>query len=241
MIIPPLHPEESNRINALKSYDILDSLSEQDYDDITSLASEICQTPISLISLIDDERQWFKSNHGFDIRETPREYAFCTHAILNPYETLVVPDSREDERFAGNPLVTGNPYVIFYAGVPLVNPEGYPLGSLCVIDHAAKQLSQTQLSALKILAKQVVNLLELRKSNIALATVKRIAEQRNTELEKLVDGISQEVKPKLAHIANTVHQLESGQMTLQSGKANELFVDIRTSLKTLEEVLHRLH
>lgn len=240
MIIPPLHPEENNRVNALKSYDILDSLSEQDYDDITSLASEICQTPISLISLIDDERQWFKSNHGLAIRQTPREYAFCTHAILNPYETLVVPDSREDQRFAGNPLVTGDPHVIFYAGVPLVNPEGYPLGSLCVIDHEAKQLNQSQLSALTILSKQVVNLLELRKSNKALATVKHIMEQRNTELEKLVEGVSQEIKSELTHLSSVVGESENGQRGLPSDKSHELLAEFRKSITTIEEVIQRL-
>lgn len=171
---------------ALKSYDILDSMPEQDYDDITSLASEICQTPISLISLIDDQRQWFKSSHGIDVRDTPRNFAFCSHTILNPNEVLMVSDLRTDERFAGNPFVTGDPAAVFYAGAPLVNEDGYPLGSLCVIDMEAKKLTNKQLKALKILAKQVVNLLELRRRNKSLETMKRLLEERNTELEKLV-------------------------------------------------------
>ncbi|GAB3702497.1 hypothetical protein GCM10027592_31980 [Spirosoma flavus] len=183
MQIPPSYPEESNRLVALRSYDILDSLPEQDYDDLTMLASEICQTPISLISLIDDKRQWFKSNRGLDIRETPREFAFCTHGILNPYEILIVPDSREDERFTGNPLVEGEPHVIFYAGVPLVNEDGYPLGSLCVIDNEPKELTQRQLALLKILGRQVVHLLELRRKNKALEVLKKVLEVRNAELE----------------------------------------------------------
>ena len=162
------NPVESNRIDALKSYEILDSLPEQDYDDITKLASEICQTPISLISLIDETRQWFKSNHGLPIRETPRELAFCAHAIINPNETMVVTDSREDERFAQNPLVTGDPNIVFYAGVPLVDSDGFALGSLCVIDRTVRQLSQSQLAALKTLARQVVHMLELRRANAVL-------------------------------------------------------------------------
>ncbi|UFH57676.1 GAF domain-containing protein [Spirosoma sp. KNUC1025] len=181
--IPPSHPKESDRVDALRSYDILDSLPEADYDDLTLLASEICQTPISLISLIDDKRQWFKSNRGLDIRETPREFAFCTHGILNPYEILIVTDSREDERFIGNPLVVEEPHVIFYAGVPLVNEDGYPLGSLCVIDNEPKELTQRQLTSLKILGRQVVNLLELRRKNKALEALKKVLEARNAELE----------------------------------------------------------
>src|SRR5687768_8051418 len=113
---------ENARLEALAEYNILDSLPEKDYDDITRLASEICQTPISLVSLIDAKRQWFKSSHGMEASETSREFAFCGHAILHPEEIFIVPDSREDKRFAENPFVTGDPNVIFYAGVPLVNP-----------------------------------------------------------------------------------------------------------------------
>ena len=150
---------------SLKSYDILDSLPEAEYDDITKLASEICQTNVSLISLIDDKKQWFKSIHGLEVKETPRDFAFCTHAILNPNEILIVPDSRLDTRFADNPLVTNDPHVVFYAGVPLVNRDGYPLGSLCVIDSSTKELNANQITALKVLAKHVVSLVELRKTN----------------------------------------------------------------------------
>jgi signal transduction histidine kinase len=160
--------QEADRVAALKGYGILDSLPEQDYDDITKLASQICETPISLVSLLDDKRQWFKSHYGLAIGETPREFAFCAHGLLNPHEPLVVADSRADERFAANPLVTGEPHVIFYAGVPLVDPQGFALGSLCVIDHQPRQLSPAQLGALKTLAKQVVHLLALRKTNQAL-------------------------------------------------------------------------
>ncbi|WP_375447092.1 PAS domain S-box protein [uncultured Fibrella sp.] len=168
MSVQPLLPEETNRLEALKSYDILDSLPEQEYEDITLLASQICQTPIALISLIDDHRQWFKSNHGLDIRETDREFAFCSHAIVNPEQTMIVTDARADERFATNPLVTGDPHIVFYAGVPLVDSNGYALGSLCVIDQSSKELSQAQLVALEALSRQVMTLLELRKANKAL-------------------------------------------------------------------------
>ncbi len=184
---------ESNRIDALKKYDILDSLPEQDYDDITKLASEICQTPISLISLIDETRQWFKSNHGLPIRETSRELAFCAHAILNPSEMMVVTDSREDERFARNPLVTGDPNIVFYAGVPLVDSDGFALGSLCVIDQTARQLSQNQLAALKTLARQVVHMLELRKTNAALKESEERYRILSVELEQQVQQRTKEL------------------------------------------------
>ena len=187
------NPVENNRIDALKSYDILDTLPEQDYDDITKLASEICQTPISLITLVDETRQWFKSNHGLPIQGTPREQAFCAHAIINPTETMVVTDSREDERFVQNPLVTGDPHVIFYAGVPLVDSDGFALGSLCVIDHITRQLSEDQLAALKTLARQVVHMLELRRTNAALKESKERYRVLSVELEQQVQQRTKEL------------------------------------------------
>ncbi|MFD1139894.1 PAS domain-containing protein [Larkinella insperata] len=160
--------EENNRLAALKSYDILDSLPEQDYEDITLLAAQICQAPIALISLVDEGRQWFKSNHGLDIRETPRNHSFCAQAINNPTQTLVVPDARQDQRFADNPLVAGDPHIVFYAGAPLVDENGFALGSLCVIDQQPRQLTPSQLTALQALSRQVVRLLELRRQTKAL-------------------------------------------------------------------------
>lgn len=161
-------PNESDRLAALYSYNILDSLPEEEYDEITQLAAQICQTPIALISLVDQERQWFKSNRGLTVRQTPIEQSFCAYAIRNPSETYVVPDARLDQRFADNPLVRGEPNIVFYAGSPLIDENGFALGSLCVIDQQPKQLSPSQLSALNILAKQVVRLLELRKKTKVL-------------------------------------------------------------------------
>lgn len=161
------YPEdEAGRLDNLNSYQILDSLPEQDYDDLTRLASQICGSKVSLISLIDSNRQWFKAQTGWDIgtRQTARELAFCSHAILNPERPLVVNDARNDERFRQNPLVAGNPNIVFYAGMPLVSREGFALGSLCVIDHKPKELDPGQLDSLAKLARQVVRLFELRRS-----------------------------------------------------------------------------
>lgn len=154
---------EEKRIAALRSYDILDSPPEQDFNELTKLATEICHTPISLVSLIDESRQWFKSNHGLSIDQTHRDLSFCAHAIDSPGQTMVVTDSSQDNRFAENPLVKGDPHIIFYAGVPLVDSNGFALGSFCVIDHTPRRLTQQQLSALRVLAKQVVRLIETRK------------------------------------------------------------------------------
>ncbi|GAB3759575.1 GAF domain-containing protein [Spirosoma pomorum] len=225
-----------NHREVLRSYTILDSLPEQDYDDITHLASAICQTPISLISLIDDDRQWFKSAHGIEIRETPSEYAFCTHSIQNPDEIMIVPDSRQDSRFSGNPLVVGDPHIIFYAGVPLVNPQGFALGSLCVVDNKPKfGLTETQQAALKILAQQVVNMLEMRRSGSALQIQKRILEQRNTELGELADVVQTEIKPKLFQVTSSVTKLKA-QLSASSS-TNSLLDE---TLSTLQEIDQRL-
>lgn len=159
---------DEERVKGLRNYNILDTVHEEEYDDITQLAAYICETPIALISLVDEKRQWFKSNRGLSARETPREQSFCAHAINFPANTMIVPDAREDGRFSANPLVTGDPNIVFYAGVPLVDPDGIALGTLCVIDEKTRKLSPEQLKALQGLARQVIKLLTLRITNEAL-------------------------------------------------------------------------
>ncbi|AKG23698.1 response regulator [Calothrix sp. 336/3] len=158
-----LPENEAQRIVSLLQYRILDSPTEAAFDDLTRLASYICGTPIALISLVDSDRQWFKSKVGLDISETDRDAAFCAHAILDT-DVLVVPDATADQRFADNPLVIGQEKIKFYAGVPLINPEGYALGTLCVIDKKARTLSSEQLEALQTLGRQVVKQMELRRN-----------------------------------------------------------------------------
>lgn len=173
MLKPVPHLRESERLEELDSYNILDTLSESDYDFITNMAAKITGSPISLISLIDDERQWFKSRFGLAAEETPREYAFCAHAINSEEDVFIVKDSAKDERFYDNPLAVGAPNVIFYAGVTLRAPNDLPLGTLCVIDDKSKDLSRDQISDLKKLGSQVMVLLNLRRTNEQLREVKR--------------------------------------------------------------------
>ena len=158
---------EAARIEALRQYKILDTPSESAYNDIATLAAFICDVPIALISFVDSERQWFKSKVGLNIKETSRDISFCTQTILD--KMLVVNDAFNDERFVNNPLVTYAPGIRFYAGVPLVTPDGHSIGTLCVIDRQPKELSKSQEKALKALARQVVIQLELRRVSSKLA------------------------------------------------------------------------
>jgi len=159
---------EAARLEALRQYRILDTPSEQAYDDITALAAFICNVPIALVSLVDSDRQWFKSKVGLDVEETTRDISFCAHAILSKSITIVN-DALEDERFGDNPLVTCAPNIRFYAGVPLHTPDGHPIGTLCVIDHQPRELSEAQTKTLETLARQVVMQLELRRTSAQLA------------------------------------------------------------------------
>lgn len=175
---------ELARLEALASYDILDSLPEADYDAITQIASQLCGMPMSAINLISEHEQWSKSMIGLSSRNTPRHQAFCTHTILAPGQLLEVHDARVDSRFAHNPLTTGQPAVIFYAGVPLVDEEGYALGALCVIDEKPNQLTEQQRTILRQLARQVVLLLTLRRNKTQLEAANEKLRAANHELHE---------------------------------------------------------
>jgi GAF domain-containing protein len=166
----PLPENEAQRLAALKEYHILDTAPEQIYDDITALAAHLCDVPIAMVSLVDESRQWFKSKLGLNLRETPRDAAFCAHAILQS-EPLIVQDAMKDVRFADNALVTRSPHIRFYAGFPLVSPEGFALGTLCAIDRKPRQISAAQKQAMQALSRQVMALLELRRVSARMAEV----------------------------------------------------------------------
>lgn len=167
---PPTLPDEPERLQALAQYEILDTQPEQAFDDLALLASHICGTPIAMVSLIDADRQWFKARVGIDLPETPRDVAFCAHAIAD-VDVMLVPDALADERFAANPLVLHDPKIRFYAGAPLRVSDGHALGTLCVIDRVPRQLSAEQRRALEALSRQVTAQLELRRQ---LLEVKRL-------------------------------------------------------------------
>jgi len=154
---------EAGRIAALEKYAILDTDPEQSFDDLTLLASFICKTPIALISLVDEDRQWFKSRVGMDAKETSRDIAFCSTAILQS-DVFVVPDALKDDRFRDSPLVVSDPHIRFYAGAPLINEDGYALGTLCVVDRAPRELAPDQKEALKALSRLVLAQLEFRRN-----------------------------------------------------------------------------
>ena len=177
-----LPDDEQDRVRALRGYEILDTPPEQAFDDLTLLASVICEAPISLVSLVDGQRQWFKSRIGMDLAETPRDVAFCAHAILEPREVLVVPDATADQRFSDNPLVTGDPQIRFYAGAPIATSSGHAVGTLCVLDRKPRELTQRQREALQSLARQAATQLDLRS---ALSALRRTQETMRLYQEQL--------------------------------------------------------
>jgi GAF domain-containing protein len=175
---------ESKRLNVLWQYDVLDTVPEEVFDDLTELAADICEAPIALISLVDEKRQWFKARVGTSVKETTRDISFCGHAIKQS-SLFIVPDATKDARFSKNPLVTSAPKIRFYAGAPLITPDGYALGTLCVLDKVPRDLREDQKRALSTLARHVVSQLELRRRSAELATAKASNREAMDEIQDL--------------------------------------------------------
>jgi signal transduction histidine kinase/FixJ family two-component response regulator len=210
--------EEELRLKALLEYEVLDSEAEQDFDDLTRLAASLCNTPISLITFVDQDRQWFKSALGIDIRETLRSISFCTHAIEGD-DVFELKDMLQEPVFATNPLVTEEPHLRFYAGMPLITPNGYRLGTICVMDVVPRELTLAQKEALRVLGRQVVNNLELRKQNLQLDREKRKLEYYNLQFQHtseviwvvnadtlVVEEVNQTIEQVLGFAVNQVVQ-----------------------------------
>lgn len=204
MQIPSIPVNEKERLESLHKLNILDTQREKEYDNLTRLAAFICNTPVALITLVDKDKQWFKSSHGTDLCESDRNISFCAHAINKPEEITEVRDARKDKRFIENPLVN-NPKapVIYYCGVPLKDFQGNALGTLCVLDYKENQLTGDQKSALQALAQQVEKLFEIRQQNIHLEAIQKSLKDQNELLKNFAGVVSHDMKMPLASMIVT--------------------------------------
>lgn len=230
----PLPANENERLESLRSYNILYTLEEAEYNEIVLVASEICQTPVALISLVDHERQWFKSIVGVDLKQTPKEQAFCAHTIVEN-DVMIVKDARTDARFAKNPLVTGFPNIVFYAGVPLTTNDGYALGSLCVIDNKVNDLTPQQINALKVLSKQVSALLELRKKNRELEEANASLMESNLFIQRFAGMVAHDIKNPLSSMLLSSQAL---QRQLQSSDDIKSLKLVEMNIRSSKQLLH---
>ena len=230
MLSARIPENESERQANLDLYDILDTFPEEAFDAITSIAAHICGTPIALISLIDKDRQWFKSHHGLTVSETPRDFAFCAHAILDPDQLFVVEDAQLDNRFFDNPLSTGDPNVIFYAGAPLVSSEGFPLGTLCVIDNKPHTLNSDQRKALADLSNQVIAQMELRRNLKELKS-------KNEELSRYAHLISHDLRSPMQSIYQLSKIIAKESEGNLSEKAEKAMVQLQKKALQSQELV----
>lgn len=196
MLIAPIPDNERQRLESLYQYDLLDTSPEIDYDRVSHIASQLCQTPIAMVSLIDRERQWVKSCYGLTVENIPREVSLCAHTILYEHP-LVIEDTHQDYRFQDNPAITGPPHIVFYAGIPLISSDGFAIGSLCVIDHEPRQLTLAQRLALQALGDQAVLLMELRRTNSQLRLAQTQAEEFAYQKAHLLATLSHEIRTPL--------------------------------------------
>lgn len=239
-----LNLNEDARLEKLLSYNILDTPEENDFDELVNLASRICKTPISLISLLDDKRQWFKARHGLDVTETPKEISFCQHAIKDE-QLFIVNDALLDARFSDNPLVLGGPDIRFYAGMPLTTTDGFNLGTLCVIDTVPRILNEEQKESLRIISKQVTKQLDLKNSiqkerelNLILNKNQAELQEANTAKDKLFGIVAHDLRAPINNIKAMLSLYENGDLDEQELK--EFLSSLSNKVNDTTEMLENL-
>lgn len=230
---------EKERLRALEAYEILDTPADKDFDDLTTLAAYICSTPISFISLLTDDRQWFKSKIGIDIAETPRSSSFCQYALLQE-EMIVANDTLEDDRFQNNPFVTGPPHIRFYASSQLISSGGHKVGTLCVMDIVPKQLTEEQKEALKILARQAVTNLELRLKQKQLQVEKQQLRVANEKLDEFVHMVSHDLKEPIMNINSVADWLQEDIVAGDYSSISENLALIKERAAAMENLVQGL-
>lgn len=249
---PKIPDNEKERLEMLYSYQLLEDEQKKEFDEIVDLAAWICKTPISLITLVDSSIQWHKAKYGDIVDSVDREVSFCAHAINQPEEIMIIEDAHQDERFKTNPLVTGQPHISFYAGVPLVTEEGFPLGALCVIDSKPKTLKKSQIKALKTLSKQVLRLFELNRTVREMAEKEKQLEQNIENLEEYTGFIAHDLRNPFRNIELTVevllkkHGSELDEecntylrdIITESQDARDFIIDLLQYSKTINVVNH---
>ncbi len=243
----PIPDNEALRLQALRSYDILDTAPEPAYEGLCYLASLICGTRMAAITLIDEHRQWFKAKQGIDDHETPREHAFCAHAICNPGQVMVVEDARTDDRFQDNPYVLNDPHVRFYAGAPLTTPDGRGLGTICAIHDEPSTFTEDQRRALEALSQQVMMQLELRRRSTELKDAKGTLETvndelrfSNEELDRFVSVVTHELKDPLSQIVSNLDLLNLELEDHDDAEINELLTEAQTGGERMSDLIRDL-
>lgn len=244
MMIARLHKNEEERIKALRSYDIIDSEQELEYDNLAQLVAQMCGTPIGMINFVDADEQWTKAKVGIDAERTNRDFAFCAHTI-NEDGIFEVVDARGDERFFDNPFVKGDPNIRFYAGAPIIDKDGNPLGAVCVIDREPRTLDEAQKFALKTMSSQVSTLLELRKKNKKLQETLSVALEQQRELErqnaiknKLMSIVSHDIRGPLATLSSLLDLAD--QDMLSEGEFKSFFGSAKQMIKNTDGLIDEL-
>ena len=240
MLAPQPYLSEDERLKELESFSILRTIPESDYNDLASLAAQICNTPVSMVSLLEDNCQWFKATHGTDLKETPRSISFCGHAINDSSDVFIVEDATKDERFYDNPLVTGPPFIKFYAGVKLVSDNGYPLGTLCVNDTKPSKLNADQIKGLKALSKQTMNILNLRKSKIDLEKALSEVNEKNQELERFASIAAHDIKSPLGSIQGMMALISEQYGSVIDEEGRKMLSLIENSAEKLQKLIEGL-